>query len=86
MGKRKHIPVYHTHAFPGKRVRVTLSDGEQFVDKFIRYPSGNQYEFEKRGKVKASLVRKVQIYGKSKEIRDALIKINRPPEVTNQYR
>lgn len=74
---RKHKKTYHTHALPGKRVRVRLTDGTVFTDKFIDYGRGNHYEFEERGKIKASNIEKVELYSKAREIKTALIRINR---------
>lgn len=73
-GKRK---TYHTHALPGKRVRVRLTDGTIFVDKFVTYPQGKLYEFEEKGKVKASTIEKVELYSKAREIKVALTRLNR---------
>jgi hypothetical protein len=68
---------YHTHAQPGKRVRVRLRDGTIFTDKFTEYPQGTTYEFEAHGKIKASLIEKVELYSKAREISRAIMRVNR---------
>lgn len=74
---RKKRRAYHTHATPGKRVRVRLADGTIFTDRFTEYGQGNTYEFDNHGKIKASLVEKVELYSKAREIHIALTRINR---------
>lgn len=75
--KARKRSVYHTHAAPGKRIRVFLQDGTFFIDKFTNYPRGNTYEFEEHGKFKKSQVLKVELYGIAREVDTALIRVNR---------
>lgn len=68
---------YHTHAHRGKRVRVLTTDGESFVDKLVEYPRGKYHLFEEKGKVLSSTIYKVELYSKSYEIKNALVRLNR---------
>ena len=52
--------VGHTHAPRGKRVKVTLHNGETFIDKFKENESGYIYFYEHE-KVKKNLVYKLSI-------------------------
>jgi hypothetical protein len=53
----------HTSAPRGKRVRVVLRTGEEFVDKFLKNVN-NTLTFQERGDIKASMIKSFSIYRK----------------------
>ena len=57
----------HTHTFQKARVFVTLYDGTQFTDNYLRI-EGKNHLFKERGRVKSSHIYQMNLLSKSTEV------------------
>lgn len=78
-GYRGNKKPKHTHTFPKARVLVTLYDGTQFTDNYLRV-EGKRHLFKERGFVKSSHIYQMSILTKSTEMQRKIEEIERGKE------
>ena len=66
----------HTHTYQKARVIVTLYDGEQFKDNYLRV-EGRYHLFKERGRVKSSHIYQMTLLSKSTEMQRKIEEIEK---------
>jgi hypothetical protein len=75
-GYRGNKKPKHTHTFQKARVVVTLYDGSQFTDNYLRI-EGRNHLFKDKGRVKSSTIFQMTLLSKSTELQRKIEEIEK---------